>query len=349
MKQRKYAPLSAAAAALILGGLARAQAEAPPVCNSGGPYVAECTGQITAVGVDGTASFDPDGTPVTFFWFEECPFGFFDDPTSGQPNFVIDNTGVCIRTCIYALRVTSGGATVACQSSVTVQDTTAPVITCPGDITEIWTVGPAGGQTDPSLTGFATAVDCDPNPVIAFSDTLDPGTAPGEPETIVTRIWTATDFCGNQSSCTQTITLLSPSQPLGANLDVMPGSCPNQAAVNGDGVLTVVLFGTSTFDVSQVDRTTLALQRHDNLGFPIRRMNIKIADKGKPASSNASCACGSASKDGRLDMQISVNYNELLQAFEVLNEAPSTQLTLSLTGKLNDGRWFVVSDCLLTP
>src|SRR6185503_373205 len=128
---------------------ASAQGEAPPVCNNGGPYVAECTGPVTAVGLDGSASFDPDGTPVTFFWFDECPFGSFDDPTSATTNFIIDSTGVCSRQCVIVLRVTSGGVTVPCQTTVTVQDTTAPVITCPSDVIELWTVGPAGGQTDP--------------------------------------------------------------------------------------------------------------------------------------------------------------------------------------------------------
>jgi hypothetical protein len=127
---------SAGMATLAMGGVASAQStEAPPVCISGTPYVAECTGPITLVPVDGTQSFDPDGTPVTFFWFDECTFGSFQDPTDPQTNWIMDNTGFCIRTCIHIdLRVTSGGETTVCQASITVQDTTAPVITCPSDV-----------------------------------------------------------------------------------------------------------------------------------------------------------------------------------------------------------------------
>src|SRR5204863_5592131 len=58
-------------AALFLASAptATAQEDALPVCNNGGPYTFECTGPQTFVQLDGTASSDPDGTPVTFLWF----------------------------------------------------------------------------------------------------------------------------------------------------------------------------------------------------------------------------------------------------------------------------------------
>jgi hypothetical protein len=185
--------------------------------------------------------------------------------------------------------------------------------------------------------------------VIAFSDVLDPGDQPGEPETIVTRTWTATDFCNHQSSCIQTITLLSPGNPLQARLDLMPGACPNTASLNPTGVVTLVLYGTSTFDVSQVDRNSLVLQRKDNVGTQIDRMNIKVKDKGRPASSSAACACGQAALDGRLDLQLSLDFAAFTQAFDVLTEAPGTQLNIALTGRLLNGQYFTVADCMGTP
>jgi len=59
-----------------------------------------------------------------------------------------------------------------------------------------------------SVVGFATATDnCTMFPVIDFSDTDNGGSGcPGDP-LIITRTWTATDDCGNQSSCVQTITV----------------------------------------------------------------------------------------------------------------------------------------------
>lgn len=351
MKQSKLVLMQAGLASLALGAAARAQtAEAPPVCINGGPYLAECTGPITLVPLDGTASFDPDGTPVTFFWFDECPFGSFEDPTDPQTNFIMDNTGVCVRVCTIVLRVTSGGQMTPCLTTVTVQDTTAPVISCPSDVVEVWTVGPAGGQTDPSLTGTATAVDCDPAPVIGFSDVLDPGDEPGEPETIVTRTWTATDFCLNQSSCVQTITLLSPGNAFNLKLDLMPGVCPNQLNSNGDGLLQVVLFGTSSFDVNTIDKTSLVLQRKDNVGGTIQRMNVKTKDRGRPTTAqNVNCQCGSASPDGRLDLQITLNYAEMFNTFQLAAEAPGATNQVALTGRFLDGRFFTLTECTQMP
>ena len=90
--------------------------EAPPVCIIGGPYNAECAGAATPVPIDGSASYDPDGTPITIQWFEECPFGFVDDPTSLQANYVIDMTGQCFRQCFLVLRVFSGNQMTGCST-----------------------------------------------------------------------------------------------------------------------------------------------------------------------------------------------------------------------------------------
>jgi hypothetical protein len=330
-------------AAALLSGLAAAQS--PPICLNGGPYVVECTGPVTLVALDGTASFDPDGTPVTFFWFDECAFGSFEDPTDPQTNFIMDNTGVCVRVCNFVLRVTSGGQTTPCLTNAKVQDTTAPLMTCPPDIVEVWTNGPANGQTDPNLTGFATAVDCDPAPVIGFSDVFTPGTQPGDPETVVTRTWTGTDFCLNQSNCIQTITLLSPSGNLGARMDSMPGSCPNAISINGNGVLTMIIYGTSSFDASQINRTSLALQRSNNLGGVVRRVSSRLLDKGRPGA-NVACACGSNVSDGRLDLQITFDYVQVAQELQVLAELPGTPFEFVVTGRLNSGKWFTLRDCV---
>ena len=60
-----------------------------------------------------------------------------------------------------------------------------------------------GQSTEPSNTGEATATDnCDPNPVITYSDEVSGETCP----ITITRTWTATDACENYSQETQTIT-----------------------------------------------------------------------------------------------------------------------------------------------
>ena len=93
------------------------------------------------------------------------------------------------------------GNSSTCVQTITVQDITPPAITCPADITIECTASDL-----PANTGSATATDlCDPAPVITFADVVAAGTCPQE--RTITRTWTATDACGNSSTCVQTITV----------------------------------------------------------------------------------------------------------------------------------------------
>ena len=86
-----------------------------------------------------------------------------------------------------------------CQQIITMLDTTAPSISCPGDV-----LLAAGESEDPARTGIATASDAgDPSPVITYTDQKT-GTCP----TRITRTWIAIDSCGNKATCVQTITVL---------------------------------------------------------------------------------------------------------------------------------------------
>jgi hypothetical protein len=85
-----------------------------------------------------------------------------------------------------------------CVQYITVTDRTAPVIYCPKDVTVKW-----DGSIDPAYTGKATAKDnCDPYPVITYSDYKDPQHCGLK----IIRTWKAKDKCGNYSTCKQVIT-----------------------------------------------------------------------------------------------------------------------------------------------
>jgi ribosomal protein S26 len=127
---------------------------------------------------------------------------------------------------------------------VTVQDTQAPVITCPvnrvvscGPTTE----DPAAGQVlTPDLMGMPTAVDnCDAAPAFTYVDQITSGIC--QQEFTVQRTWTATDLCGNSSTCVQTISVVDNQAPTGAcpqglsdlaSLNDVPAPDPAAVAAN---------------------------------------------------------------------------------------------------------------------
>lgn len=106
----------------------------------------------------------------------------------------------------------SGGATATCQATVTVRDTTDPVVVCPANIVVECTAHDGTPATDPAIAAFlaaASATDiCDPTLVVthnagAFFD-LGPN--------VVT--FTATDDDLNSSQCTATVTVVDTTPPV---------------------------------------------------------------------------------------------------------------------------------------
>jgi hypothetical protein len=340
--------LSIAAIALSTSKTTQAIAEpteslfAAPVCDHGGPYVVECNGQSSNAVLDGTGSFDPDGTPLTFFWFEECPTGAFIDPTSPTPTLVIDMTGSCLRSCFIQLRVTSGGQTTVCNTTVKIEDTTPPVITCPPDVLNL----PPGSPTDPGSTGTATATDtCNPNPIVTHSDVTVPG---ANGAFTITRTWQADDGCF-QPTCDQIISVLGTKPPPGnPGLDMHPTSCPNPLAVqNSNGRVPAALCGADDFDVTEVDFSSLILTRHDGVGTgvaPIASFHV-IADTATPFEGTL-CDCHTLAGDGTDDLNLKFLRSTMIANFQLINVPNNTYLQVDLSGQLNDGTPFVVSDCI---
>ncbi len=102
--------------------------------------------------------------------------------------------------------VDCAGNSITASQTITVEDTTAPVITGVG--------GPLTIEC-PATPVFSTptASDlCDTNPVLSFNDVRTPGSCPAE--YALTRTWTATDACGNSSSASQTILVKDTTAPV---------------------------------------------------------------------------------------------------------------------------------------
>jgi hypothetical protein len=178
----------------------------PPVANAGTDQTVECTSQgTTSVSLNGTLSSDADGDTLTYSW--SAPGIVFNNSTSSTPtgNFPIGTT-------VVTLTVSDGIQSDNDTVSITVRDTTAPVIGCPVDVT-VECTGDLGVQaSDPQLAAFFAGVSatdtCDLTPTI----TNDAPAFFPLGETIVT--FTAKDNFNNASSCQARVRVVDSKAPI---------------------------------------------------------------------------------------------------------------------------------------
>jgi hypothetical protein len=99
------------------------------------------------------------------------------------------------------------GNTSTCLQTIEIEDSTAPSITCPTDVTILCTA-----NTLPLNTGFATATDiCDPTTDLTYSDLINTGPCPQT--YLISRTWQAFDDCGNVNTCLQLIQVIDNTPP----------------------------------------------------------------------------------------------------------------------------------------
>jgi hypothetical protein len=212
----------------------------PPTANAGDGQVVECNlpGRARFT-LDGSESSDPDDNIVLYSWLHGSRVG----PAVGfQPMSTVEqplDTGYA-----YMLRVIDAfGQADEDWTQASVEDTTAPDLTCPSDLTI-----ECDESTEPSNTGSASAEDiCDPAPAITYLDTaVVPGECPEEFS--ITRSWTATDGSENSVSCDQTIEVVDSTGPViacNAPATITPPDAPISltatATDNCDGEPSVVI------------------------------------------------------------------------------------------------------------
>jgi hypothetical protein len=99
----------------------------------------------------------------------------------------------------------SEGKCDTCLQTITVHDDVPPVLNCPDDV--VYECDQVGGF------GRATATDnCDPHPIIRYSDEVVFQRCPWEFTTI--RTWRAHDRCGNVTTCEQEIKIQDSQPPV---------------------------------------------------------------------------------------------------------------------------------------
>ncbi|MBK9985115.1 MAG: DUF3494 domain-containing protein [Saprospiraceae bacterium] len=176
---------------------------------------------------------------------------------------------ISAQTCANRFSVTrtyiatdATGNTTVCSQTITVFDNTAPTITCPANLT----FQCASQVPIPNIAGIVAADNCTGEVIINFvSDVITNQTCVNR--FTVNRVYSATDACGNSSTCTQTITVFDntpPSIACPANITVLcAGQVPaaNPAgfvtADNCGGVATVIFLGDVITNQICADRYTL--------------------------------------------------------------------------------------------
>jgi len=123
------------------------------------------------------------------------------------------------------------GNTSICSTDIQTIEVVPPVIMCPPNVQRN-----CNTNLTPAFTGFATATDnCMPAPTVTWSDVIV-GQMPCDGAII--RTWTATDACGNESTCVQTITVIDNVPPVIV--------CPPTFSAECNGNFPPSLSGTAT-------------------------------------------------------------------------------------------------------
>ena len=198
----------------------------------------------SSITVECHTSFSDPGVTTT----DNCVPKNVTVATTGSVNVNVPNT--------YTLTYTAtdgGGNQASVQRTVIVQDTIAPTITCPANISNVPTEpGICAAHVNP---GTPTSSDsCDSHPTVAGVRSDGAAVTDTYPKGTTTITWTATDASGNHStSCQQTITVVDNEPPtISCQADIIADFNP---AVNGAVVTYTAPVGTDNCPGSTTVRT----------------------------------------------------------------------------------------------
>lgn len=179
-----------------------------PTITCPAPVTVSCTGEIPAPDISAVVATD------------NCPgvsVAFVDDVISSQ---TCANRYTVTRT----YRATdNAGNSETCTQLITVNDQTAPVISCPSNITAT-----ATGSCSTAVNFTVTATD---NCSGTVTITSIPASGSVFPLGVTTVTSTATDACGNESTCSFTVTVTDGQLPLINAKPVDLSVCPDKDAV----------------------------------------------------------------------------------------------------------------------
>jgi hypothetical protein len=122
-------------------------------------------------------------------------------------------------------------------------------------------------------------------------------------------------------------------------IDIMPRNCPNKFYINCKWykILIVSILGTDTFDVGDIDKSTVRLEG-------IAPVRIKARDVAAPSALEP-CDCEALPGDTYEDLVLYFKMQDIIDALGDVNNGD--EIPLTLTAILKDGTEIEGSDCVL--
>ena len=115
-------------------------------------------------------------------------------------------------------------------------------------------------------------------------------------------------------------------------VDIKPGSCPNPLNTLSRGVLPIAILGTKDFDIRTIDPTSIKLEG----AAPLRWNREDVGTPYTPFTGKDSADdCTRAGSDGRLDLTLKFDTQDLVRALGTVIDGQA--VVLELTGRLQDG------------
>ncbi|MCI0870885.1 MAG: hypothetical protein J4O07_03640, partial [Chloroflexi bacterium] len=125
-------------------------------------------------------------------------------------------------------------------------------------------------------------------------------------------------------------------------LDVHPTSCPNPVSARSRGVIPVAILGTGSFDVNDIDVSTLTISAVSPLRSSIEDVATPWGGSSSdPISRND---CGTDGPDGHNDLTLKFDTQELIAAIGPV--AKGDVVVVTIEGELIGGGAFSGSDVI---
>jgi len=289
----------------------------PPIADAGASQVIESGGATTAVTLDGSASHDPDGDPLTYAWVWSSGSATGVNPVVNFANGVYNIT----------LTVKDGkGGTATATKTVTVHDTIAPTITI-ASIPVIEASSTSGAVVNVSAS--VTTTD-----VCAVSLNVLPAGPYALGLTTVTV--TATDCAGNSASATTVVDVVDTTAPavdqpadiIGVEATSASGatvSFTNPAATDiVDGAVSTACAPASGSTFALGD-TTVICTATDNAGNSASvSFNVNVVDTAAPVLSVPSNVTAEANGNPNSTVALGTATATDLFAVTITSDAPAT-------------------------